>query len=54
MSTEEYSQFLQQSALWQYYQQSQLIANQEDLGEVNDGFCLRNIPFILTEYFYMP
>jgi hypothetical protein len=29
---------------------SHLVANREDLGEGNDGFCLRNISFILVEF----
>jgi len=38
----ENSQFVHQSALWPSYQQRHLllVANQEDLVEVNDGFCL--------------
>jgi hypothetical protein len=40
--------------LWQSDQQSDLAANQESVGEENDGFCLRKIPFILVEFFKMP
>jgi hypothetical protein len=32
-------------ALWKSHQQSHLVANREDLGEGNYGFCLRNIFF---------
>jgi hypothetical protein len=37
MLTGENSWFIHHSALWQYYQQSHLVANQEELGEGNDG-----------------
>jgi hypothetical protein len=30
-------------ALWKFYQQSHLIVNQEELGEISDGFGLRSI-----------
>jgi hypothetical protein len=50
----ENSRFVSQSALWQSYQQRHLVANWEDLGEGNDGFCLRNISFILVEFFNTP
>jgi hypothetical protein len=33
------------STLCQFYQQSHLVANQEDLDQGNDGFYLQNIPF---------
>jgi hypothetical protein len=53
MSTGENSRSVYQSALWQSYQQSHLIAIREDLGEGNDGFCLRNIPVIPVEVLYV-
>jgi hypothetical protein len=53
MLTEE-NWFVHQSALWQCYQQSNLVANHYDLGEESDEFCLRNISFILVEFFNMP
>jgi hypothetical protein len=31
-----------------------VLANQDELGEGNDIFCLRNIAFILVEFFNMP
>jgi hypothetical protein len=31
-----------------------LVANQEDLGEENDEFCLRNISFIHVDFFKVP
>jgi hypothetical protein len=48
MSTGEKSRFVHQSALWQSYQQSHLVANREDVGEEDYGFCLQNISFILA------
>jgi hypothetical protein len=47
VSTGENSRFVHQISLWQSYKQSYLVANQEELGEGNNGFCLRNISFIL-------
>jgi hypothetical protein len=38
MSTGKKSQFIHQSALWQSYQQSHLVKNQENLGKGHDGF----------------
>jgi hypothetical protein len=43
-----------QSTLWHSYHQSKLVANRDDLGEGNGGFCLRNISVFLLELFYMP
>jgi hypothetical protein len=50
----ENSWFVHQSAVWQSYMQSYLVANQEVLGEGNDVLCLWNISFILVEIFNMP
>jgi hypothetical protein len=38
------------NALWKSYQQSHLVANQEELGKENYGFCLQNLSFIFTEF----
>jgi hypothetical protein len=54
ISTEENSLFVHQSALWQSYQHSNLVANEENLGEGSDGVCLRHISFILVELFNKP
>jgi hypothetical protein len=51
MWTGENSLFVHQSTPWQSYQQNHLLANQEDPGEENDGFCVQNIFFILGEFF---
>jgi hypothetical protein len=37
--------------LWQSYQRKRLVADQEDLDEGNDGFRIRNVSFILVEFF---
>jgi hypothetical protein len=50
MSTGESYWFVHKSALWQSYQHSHLMDNQEELGDGNDGFCLRNISFLLVEF----
>jgi hypothetical protein len=42
--------FVRQSAIWQSYQQSHLVANQEDLSEENYEFCGRNHFFIIAEF----
>jgi hypothetical protein len=34
--------------LWKSYQKNHLVANRENLGDGNYGFCLRNISFILV------
>jgi hypothetical protein len=39
-------------ALWQYYQQSRLVANQEELGEENYEFSLWSI-FVLTSKWFL-
>jgi hypothetical protein len=39
------SQFFYQTALWQYYQQSHLVAKWEDLEKENEGF-------FSTKYFF--
>jgi hypothetical protein len=41
------------SALWQFYQNSHLVANYQKHGEGNAEFCLRRIPFTLLEFFSM-
>jgi hypothetical protein len=46
------SQSVHQSALYQSYQQNHLVANQEDLGERNYGFCLQNSSFVLVELYF--
>jgi hypothetical protein len=48
------SRLVHQSVLRELYHQGHLVANWEDLGDGNDGFCLRNIYFIFEEFFYMP
>jgi hypothetical protein len=50
-------QSIHKSALWESYQQTHLVADQEDLGKGNDGYCLQNISFILivhSEYGWQP
>jgi hypothetical protein len=54
ISTGENFPSVHQNALWQSYQQSYLVANQEVLGEGNVGFCVQSISFIPVEFFYMP